>query len=546
MSASPYKSRLFNLLNRQSIKVKTRLGRSLRQLQNTAALGLQILLYPIYFLVQSARAAQQTLSHSLHHKQLPFSTPVEEEIPYPLERVLEKVDNTPELASAIATDIDSRKLVFVSPEQEILDIIPPTKQRRLDGEIKTAIANYYYDIRLRARFSRKTPGLMPQKQSKVLAPIRWFWQLMSWEQQGEVALSINLFGESSLPVPPPPPKSPHQILVAIDDKLASFDSEKQPPEATYQAYIWRLYWLIYGAIDHYFGTPDHYEPIEGRAVNLKLEGQTSSALPGEEPETPPRKITGNERRVLPSQIKAFSEYLQHRTKEWLGKQESNEVLDSIREDPFTIAALIKAAIDHYFRPSQDIAITAAKDEIVEDPWLSALDLYPEESVSSHRPEKAQPQERASIDGKIEEILKKLPQAKQVRKKGIRQKVNRALAEWGKPKAIEKKTVTPSPLVVFEQSPTALLSVEEETDLTSFQAQEKSLNSFDPPYTDPIFDDYENYEWVETKSVSSSYVKHPLERILEILDTIVLRVEDTLIKLWRGMKAIFKKNKRKKG
>ncbi|MDV3001529.1 MAG: hypothetical protein N5P05_003135 [Chroococcopsis gigantea SAG 12.99] len=520
MSASPYKSRLFNLLNRQSIKVKVRLGRGLRQLQNTVDLGLQILLYPIYFIVQSARQAQKTLTRSLHYKQLPFAAPPEAEILYPLERVLEIVQDTPSLASAIATDLQGRQLVFVSPEQEILDIIEPPQQRQLEREIKTAIANYYYDLRLKAKFTRQAPGLMPQKQTKVLAPIRWFWQLMSWEQQGEVALSIDIFGESSLPVPAPLPPTP-PIIVALDETLARFDTTAPPPETTYKVYIWRLYWLIYGAIDHYFGTPAGYESLE--ATGAHKDGVAT--LPGV-------------RENLPARIKFFSGYLQTRIRVWLGEQESDDVLDRIKEDPFTIAALIKAAVDHYFAsPTTPLIAPAAATAVPEDPWLSWTDLYAgEESVVESRKSQSTNPERDRIEGKIEEILKKLPQGKPRKKKGSGKSIGRAIANLNKPKAIEKKPVTPSDLVISTPSTSSIVRGEEE---------ENSLTPFEKPYIDPLFDAYEPHEWVETKSVSGGYVKHPLERILEGLDTIILWAENLILNVWRGIKSLLRKNKRRK-
>ncbi len=65
MSSDPpsrYQSRLFNFLNRQSLRLTERMERAVRQLKVAAVWGAQILVYPVYLLVQGSLSAGRQLS----------------------------------------------------------------------------------------------------------------------------------------------------------------------------------------------------------------------------------------------------------------------------------------------------------------------------------------------------------------------------------------------------------------------------------------------------------------------------------------------------
>src|SRR4028119_2143072 len=65
MSSAPpgrYQSRLFNFLNRQSQRLTDQCNRAVRHLKVAAVWGAQILLYPVYMLVQAGLSAGRQLS----------------------------------------------------------------------------------------------------------------------------------------------------------------------------------------------------------------------------------------------------------------------------------------------------------------------------------------------------------------------------------------------------------------------------------------------------------------------------------------------------
>jgi hypothetical protein len=49
------------------------------------------------------------------------------------------------------------------------------------------------------------------------------------------------------------------------------------------------------------------------------------------------------------------------------------------------------------------------------------------------------------------------------------------------------------------------------------------------------------DWIETEAISTGYVKHPLEQILEWLDVGMLLLEEVTIKAWQWMRQFFTKD-----
>ncbi len=49
------------------------------------------------------------------------------------------------------------------------------------------------------------------------------------------------------------------------------------------------------------------------------------------------------------------------------------------------------------------------------------------------------------------------------------------------------------------------------------------------------DRQESAEWFETEATSAGYIKHPLERILDILDRILFWIEEAIVNLWQWLK-----------
>ena len=97
-STGRYQSRLFNFLNRQSIRLTDQFNRTVRHLKVAATWGTQILLYPVYLLVQAGLSAGRQLSSAAQTGSTPLkafshSQPQETAptVDTPIQRVLEEV-----------------------------------------------------------------------------------------------------------------------------------------------------------------------------------------------------------------------------------------------------------------------------------------------------------------------------------------------------------------------------------------------------------------------------------------------------------------------
>ncbi|NCR14440.1 MAG: hypothetical protein GPJ20_03725 [Microcystis aeruginosa BS13-10] len=481
MAADPYKSRLFNLINRRLIRLKDNLGRVSRRGQNAIAIALQIALYPVYLLVQSLRMTANQLGNSLQ-KQL---SPPRKDGTDAIEEFLQSLSDQETPFIGIAADLEDQALVFVTNDHQTVKITDNQTQRQIEKQIRTALANYALAKRRIKRLNRQYPPLLPNFTDKnpVLPPIRWFWNLLRWEQQGQIAIAINLFQETHLVKTPTPPSLPlpnlnsQAILEVIDEKLAIFEAKflaispaipssfshtpnppsdlvnESPTLEKNSSYLWGLYWLIYAAIEHFWAKEKN---------NLEYSAD-SPALSAKYPLSFPNSL-----------LISFKQRLQ----DWPEKQ--------TQADPFTIGKLIQAAIDHFFSSRQSLTFSA----VSEQPWLESADILAISPQDSEKPclNPAYP----------------LPQSHSTKKAFSQEKQNKSLPKIP-PAAAE---ITPG------ESPPA--------------------TQLDPRYAREIIQPI-NEEWLETESTPVGYVKHPLERILEGLDAIILWVEELVIKIWRWLR-----------
>ncbi len=202
-SSNRYQSRLFNFVHRQSRHLGDRLDSTFRHLQVATNWSLQALLYPVVLLMQKAiesagkqlhpQAPQKQLQTNNIHSQ-PETPP---SVDTPIQRVLQAVSevednqttrqkdtenvnksflgfrefkffpNQPSASSltssstvtdipkrhaiavqGIATQLENRHLVLVTAENEILDILTPQQQEKLQNRIIGEIADYWHYWRL--------------------------------------------------------------------------------------------------------------------------------------------------------------------------------------------------------------------------------------------------------------------------------------------------------------------------------------------------------------------------------------------------------------
>lgn len=260
LDPGPYQSRLLNLLVPQYRRLVEKGDRAIRQMKVAASWAAQIVIYPVYLLLQTTRVAFRQLGQAVK-AQIPqlrasveaadgydVDTPIGEvlQAALPEELVLTPevvrsqspkpngpqhgvriVKNTPlvsqkqqdiadrlpeatplpveprggykgQVIRGLATELTSKNLVLVTADNQELDIFTVQQQKELQQLIIWQLAKYRRHLRQMATSKRPPTWGKLVKSKTTLLPIRLLGQVMAWEQQGTVARAIDLFGESSL------------------------------------------------------------------------------------------------------------------------------------------------------------------------------------------------------------------------------------------------------------------------------------------------------------------------------------------------------------
>ena len=650
MSASTpgrYRSRLFNLINHHSRRLIDRGERAIRHLKVAAVWGTQILLYPIYMVVQASLTAGRQLSAEakagwIRLKALTQSQPPEQPpaVDTPIQRVLQQVEtlslpepsqwnstgrlkpqlhkqNLPTQVSqssrveiqGVASLLATRTLVLVSVANEILDILTPEQQQKLAARISWELATLYRQWRLvdNLKVSWVHRQLSHLAKPSLFLPLRLFWQLMAWVQTSPVAIAINLFGESTLSdyqEPMPAIASPTEIpqsfayswlqqfapggtLAAIDDTIAQWEAhplqtsnhvaialrhrsqtllqtfktsfitprQSTDPTQTSASHSFWLVGLIYAAIDYFFGQRSsnqfHHQdttsvnPTED--INQRFANSTSFVtLPGAEftyktePDpwltwddlfgcpnptfTPNSAVTnfislkGN---VTPTLPQLFPEFTVKKM--------------TIRNN--AIGAILQRF--GFYKQAETLRISDQEQSKVQQQsvrlvqsiqakllrWIPLLNLTENVDQNHNQVTHTQTQIVKSFPPLLYPIALKIS--------GLSTLENN----------LKSGTVVKVfPATLSEQNPTSLPEP-----LPSYSSLPLSFHSAlsSPPEKPISYSQNHDIEpapdWIETEAISTGYVKHPLEEILEWLDVGMLLLEEVTIKAWQWMRQFFTKD-----
>jgi hypothetical protein len=101
----------------------------------------------------------------------------------------------------VASLLENRRLVLVTAQNQLLDILTSEQQSHLRQRIIWEVAGYWRQVREFLAIHQKPVSPLPPPvvdRPHLLPPVRAFYQLMGWVQTGPVAISINLFKEFAL------------------------------------------------------------------------------------------------------------------------------------------------------------------------------------------------------------------------------------------------------------------------------------------------------------------------------------------------------------
>ncbi|MBZ8182821.1 hypothetical protein [Oscillatoria salina] len=666
---TPYKSRLFNFLNRQYLRTNTRVTATVRHAKVAAIWGVQILLYPIYLLVQTGRVAGYILKHTVESSQLPEGKPKTHGVKTPpttdtpIKKVLQTVEpllttsvelqpqkmNLPtelqEVAVsakesrpqvvAVATLLETRNLVLVTKENQIIDFLSAEQQHELERRIRWEIAELWRYRRL-IREAKKFPGRLPKSKVSnfyVLPPVRMFWQAMRWVQTSAVASAIDIFSESTLVRNVAPTsdyieldnssKTPQLrsrlVLSRLDETVASWESQPLQSTKTLVSktgeffgdvyHDLRIFWggsannttkydrnsrseplpledLLRAAIDYFFGR-NHGQSLSSnnsQPALLPREEVDKLQLPGAETEKP-KSISGVFHLRLAPVSKlahAVSDRLtiagQFRITIWANKsdrlQSTNPPNAELREpDPFRIEMLLRAAVDYFFGKNSSsslptnnhspIAISGKERENnlspslsaaeTEDPWLVWQDLFSEiesESTPSTLTSPSHTTELPASQGSQETFSSSSSSIFDRLKQRLNQESN---SEPTQPTISTQKAKTQAKVEKIKQITEPQLP-EIEDELSA--AETRNTYALTPNIATSVYprarkgreaishvDEEDKYlenqqDWVETEATHVGYVKHPLEKVLEALDSFMLWLEELVVDIWRSLRDLF--------
>ncbi len=218
-----------------------RLAKTFRSAKIAAIWGTQILVYPVYLIAQGGRAfvwkleqkvAPIPLPETSQEDHIPVDTPVWKTLTS-VKSLLETIPgnyeihafaspvlwtaNMPAIAPAtdadrqtvtigttqrirgIASGLDKHHLVLATVENQCLDLLTKKQQIYLAQIMRRELADYAYQQylqRIKARQYLIPPSLTVNP--NIAPPLRCFWHLMRWEQQGSIARAIDLFQEAKI------------------------------------------------------------------------------------------------------------------------------------------------------------------------------------------------------------------------------------------------------------------------------------------------------------------------------------------------------------
>ncbi len=307
-----YQSRLFNFIHQQSRRLRENLGSAFRHLKVTASWGVQIALHPLHLLLQSNKIVEKPLHSSVQQNWLHLQADnidsqgqtYSSTADIPIQRVLLLIDalpvgeivsqdtvrdtkrpfykpflkwfvspgplhatgpvSTPSLLSrnrpivrGIATQLSTHTLVLVTDQNQILDILTPQQQQKLQERIIGEVADYWRYQRL-AHQNRSEPSLSSTETAEQLGntlsaelprrPLLGPWLQTSGSRLPPLDLTFTELESKYLA-----PMSEVAItlgkrsweLVLVKTQLIALDSSKTD--------AFKIQALIWAAIDYFFG-----------------------------------------------------------------------------------------------------------------------------------------------------------------------------------------------------------------------------------------------------------------------------------------------------
>ncbi|MBF2075412.1 MAG: hypothetical protein IGS50_16850 [Synechococcales cyanobacterium C42_A2020_086] len=548
MSSGAYQSKLFNVLTRQSLRLRQQAGQAWRWSRVAVVWSVQIALYPVYVAFQSVRLLGKQLQQTSQRTQLrlrsawqsmqnstPAPAPLSADTPIwhvlqaaeslslqgePLsDRLPGSTQSTPALPSAqnesqsirsiltqkqaamassatsvapvpiqgIASLLTTRSLVLVTTGNGILDILTPEQQSALARRIVGEMAIY------------------------------WREQRLAGYAAGRLA---SPFVSRYLPLPQDRPNA-------------------LPPIRS----LWQtMGWMQRGAV--------------AISVNLFQEAKlawhrsTPHALPG----SPSLKSAQPVWMEMEAQFYETLSRASQRTGLWLLQtlRAGTQALSQLAPNASALTPRLPAAASLRATPSwierldrwlSRVSGPNGEPPVAPKPWLTMEDLFgPVKPVEINRVQGSSVQEIRSTAGSLPQATASImPTASW---EGVDTALLETLTKNQAKHALDSRTV-PSLANAATQQPASLLHgthpmtqprLREPIEHTPTALSEDKIAATDTAET--IDPDLLPASWIDTKAELVTYEKHPLERLLEWLDRGMLWIEERVAQVWRWLRRQF--------
>lgn len=490
-----YQSRFFNFVAEQSLRLGNATAKAARHVRFAATTAVQTVLYPVYALFQTARRLDRQVRGG-QRQQTPLP-PADGPIQEILENVARLNVTSQKPIQALASSCSDGHLVLITPDNQVLDLLTREQQDDLDQQLLQAIAGYWHQTLKAVR-----PAPKPY-------PVRVFHRAMRWVQRSPLALSLNLFQETDLvqPVPKPRPDSPResqpsalspQAVALIDRHIAYLENEYLLPIVEEPEPVWvKVGLLVQAAIAYFFGDNNN-----DNEAQTGLNPATASASA--------ESLTGDNSPQLTAGGGAMK---RHSNRVAVTANTSNHARFYHR-----IQDLIEGAIAYFLNldsprhPKQRRNLQANPnrgDRTLPDPWdtpelaaqypfgiiAAATAAIPlPDSVSFNNPFGEFPTTAINPNPPGDLAYPQAPKS-------------------GKPQVVQPSNRAMTPSSIWETSG--------DMHTVAAYSQDEWQPEFKP-------------EWIETYVNDVHYVRHPLEIVLHWLDTLLLKLETWVIRLWKRL------------
>ncbi len=542
-SSTPYKSRLFNFLNRRYIKLNTSLSITLRQFGQVINTSIATIAFPFYLLFENGKKLTQLFSSSPKTNESLTSeysdlSPRLLQCDFIIKEVTKQITKIPQIQDlqknpiqGLASLLNNHQIVLVTGNNQIENIFLPEQQKQIKLIIRDARGDYWDKKRRLTTNINNRDNKEIKPKFNLPNPFHFLFRQKNINQnleklkQSKLSTNINTSSEyiekSTLLLSNKYPTS-NKILIFLDNFLTRLEKgilinpskEKNiinnndkkisdiKDKRQNKTFITSL---IQAALDYFFGKQKNNKSLQNNNKISTKNNDNELALNISGSNTIGQRISNiviqtqqTSRVIIPIVQTKTEQLIIKGLSKGRGIKKKIDYLVKPQDNPFSIQALIWAAVDYFFNPkfyqNKSFSFSFRDNEAISinesitDPWLSWEDLYGEK-----QPLQLSKNKSVSIEKKLKNLE-------------IKTLINKTQISEIKPINKHSKDLNGSSI-----------------------KDKKVLNQ----------EKYFKEEEIEAQVITIGYEKHFLEIILEKLDKIILWLEEVIIKFIHKFFKLFK-------